>query len=126
MNDQRTTTLILTPVQLTATIEALHDAVLRRIGWSISPRQTAWRDKLKIEVAQEVVNNMISAYTTSMMVYGEEDFAKLDEFKAAFEFSPEIWDLLAIFTKATSWDEVPFHTPHAQGCTLCDKLPRMP
>ncbi len=126
MNDQRTTNLILTPVQLTATIEALHDAVLRRIGWSVSPSQTAWRDKLTIEVAQEVINNLISSYTTAMMVYGEEDFAKLDEFVEAFEFSPEIWDLLATFTKATSWDEVPFHAWHQDGCTLCEKLPRMP
>ena len=124
MNPDRTTNLILTPGELAATIEGLHDAVLRRIGWSIS-QEVSWRS-LELVIAQEVVNLLISAYTKAMMLYREEDFGKLPAFEVEFGFSDEIWALLADFTKASSWAEVPIHTYHGQGCDLCEKIPMMP
>ncbi len=124
MNGDRTTSLILTPGELAATVEALHDAVLRRIGWSIS-HDVSWR-RLELPIAQGIVNLLISAYTKAMMHYQEEDFAKHPEFEVEFAFSDEVWELLATFTKASSWDEVPYHDSHGQGCTLCEKIPMMP
>lgn len=124
MNADRTTNLILTPGELAATVEGLHDAVLRRIGWSIS-HEVSWRS-LELVIAQEVVNLLISAYTKAMMLYREEDFGKHAEFEVEFSFSDEIWALLADFTKASSWAEVPLHTYHGQDCDLCEKIPMMP
>jgi len=124
MNGDRTTNLILTPGELSANVEALHDAVLRRIGWSIS-RDLSWR-KLDLVIAQEVINLLISAYSKAMMLYREEDFPKLDEFEKVFGFSDAIWELLATFTKASDWSEVPYHTVHEENCDLCDKIPTMP
>ena len=121
MNEQRTTDLILTPGELAATIEALHDAVLRRIGWAINP--TPWRE-LDLAIAQEVINSLVSSYTRAMMLYRESDFGKLPEFEVEFEFSPEVCDILNTFTLATSWDQVPMHI--WDSCDLCLKLPRMP
>jgi len=121
MNDQHTADLILTPGELAATIEALHDAVLRRIGWAINP--TPWRE-LDLSIAQEVINSLVSSYTRAMMVYRESDFVKLAEFEVEFRFSPEVFDILNAFTLATSWDQVPMHS--YDGCDLCLKLPRMP
>lgn len=121
MNDQHTTDLVLTPGELAATVEALHDAVLRRIGWAINP--TTWR-KLDLIIAQAVIDSLISAYSQAMMVYREADFAKLPEFEVEFEFSQEVFEILNMFTLATSWDEVPLHD--YDGCDLCKKLPRMP
>lgn len=124
MNENRTTNLILLPGELAATVEALHDAVLRRIGWSIS-LEASWRS-LDLVVAQEVVNLLIAAYTKAMMLYREEPFGKHVEFESHFSFSDEIWELLAVFTTAQSWDEIPIHTFHGQGCSLCEKIPMMP
>ncbi len=124
MNGDRTSNLVLTPGQLAATVEALHDAVLARIGWSIS-HDVSWR-RLELPIAQEIVNLLISAYTTAMMLYREEDFAKHPAFEVEFSFSDEVWELLAVFTKAKSWDEVPFHEFHGQGCAVCEKIPMMP
>ena len=124
MNGDRTSNLILTPGQLAATVEALHDAVLRRIGWSIS-HDVSWR-RLDLVIAQEIVNLLISSYTTAMMLYREEDFLKHPAFEKEFSFPDEVWELLAVFTTAESWDEVPHHDSHGQGCTLCEKIPMMP
>jgi hypothetical protein len=124
LNPDRTTNLILTPGELSGAVEALHDAVLRRIGWSIS-HDITWRT-LDLVIAQEVINLLISAYTKAMMLYREEDFAKAEDFEKEFGFSDEIWDLLATFTKAKEWSEVPYHTFHGQGCHLCEKIPMMP
>ncbi len=124
LNPDRTTNLILTPGELAATVEALHDAVLRRIGWSIS-HEVSWRS-LDLVIAQEVINLLISSYTKAMMVYREEDFGKLAEFEVEFGFDDTIWDLLANFTKASDWSEVPLHEFHGQGCALCEKIPMMP
>lgn len=123
MNGDRTTNLILTPGELAATVEALHDAVLRRIGWSIS-HEASWRS-LELVIAQEVVNLLIASYTKAMMLYREGP-ARFDAFETSFGFSDEIWELLATFTKASSWEEVPLHTYHGQGCDLCEKIPMMP
>ncbi len=124
MNEDRTTNLILTPAELAATVEALHDAVLRRIGWSIS-HEVSWRS-LDLVIAQEVVNLLIASYTKAMMLYREEDFGKFAEFEGHFSFSQEIWDLLAEFTKASDWSDIPIHQFHGQGCSLCEKIPMMP
>ena len=105
---------------MAGSVEALHDAVLRRIGWSIF-KKVSWR-KLDLIIAQEVINLLISAYTKAMMLYREEDFGKLPAFEIEFGFDDEIWEILAVFTKATTWDQVPWHDNHGQGCTICEKI----
>lgn len=120
MNDERAINLVLTPGELTATIEALHDAVLRRIRWSITP-EFPYR-RLDITIAQDVINAMIAAYTAALMEYRTGEFAKLEAFEERFTFPKDIWDILAEFTKANKWSQVSVHPPHTSGCDLCEVL----
>ena len=117
--------LILESGELTATIEALHDAILRRIRWSVSPQFTTWR-RLDIRTAQLVINAMISAYTKAMMTYRDSDIAKHEQFEERFIFSTEIFDLLNDFTVAERWEDLPFHEDHEDGCAICMPFIEMP
>jgi hypothetical protein len=117
--------LTLTPQELTSTIEALHDGLLRRTRWATSPDFLHWRN-LDIGIAQIVIDSMTSSYTKAMMVYRETDMAKLPEYEEAFLLPDDVFDMLAEITKATSWDQVPYHRFHKSGCNFCDKMPMIP
>lgn len=46
------------------------------------------------------------------MAFQESDFTKAPDFDRMFSMPEEIWDMLAVFTKAATWDDVPFHDDH--------------
>jgi len=117
--------LPLNPHELASTVEALHDAVLRRLSWSVlKDFEKTWRDNLSLEDAQTIIDSLVSSYAKGMMAFKESDFDKAPAYDKMFSMPDEIWDLLAVFTGAKSWDEVPFHDDHDTGCPVCDKFRR--
>ena len=54
----------------------------------------------------------MSSYVKGMMAFQESDFTKAPDFDRMFSMPEEIWDMLAVFTKAATWDDVPFHDDH--------------
>ena len=115
----------LNPNELASTVEALHDAVLRRLSWSVlKDFEGSWRNQLSLDDAQTIINTLVSSYAKGMMAFQEGDFTKAPNYTDMFSMPDEIWDLLAEFTKATSWNEVAFHQDHTHGCPICDKFRR--
>lgn len=114
----------LTPQELASTVEALHDAVLRRLSWSVlKDFEGSWRDNLTLEDAQTILDSMVAAYAKGMMAFTEGTFRKSADYLTMFTFPDEIWDLLAEVTKAKTWDEVPFHEERTD-CPACEKFKR--
>jgi hypothetical protein len=58
MSESRTLTI--TVAELASTIEALHDAILRRMKWCTSSEYTHWRN-LQLDTVQSVVDSLVSA-----------------------------------------------------------------
>ena len=121
MIDSEPKLLNLSVAELASLIEALHDAILRRLRWCVSPDFQHWRN-LEIETVQAVMNSLVSTYTKAMMVWGESDFYKSKMFEDTFTMSDEIWDLLADITKATDWNGVPYHENHLRDCDFCFEI----
>lgn len=127
--EEVTVLLKLSPAQLAGVIEALHDAVLRRVRWSTVPNSDyqTWRT-LPLTTVQTVVDNMVSAYVESLMVFQEADFAKSESFADRFTLQSEVFDLLAAITAAETWDDVPTHDIHriSDGCPICGAISGIP
>jgi hypothetical protein len=116
--------LILTPYELAATVEALHDTLLRRLKWTIYPGHTHWQ-KLDWDVAHDVIDQLGQAYTKAMMTFRTMDVPQgvADEFFPTFALSDEIWDLLNDVSMAQSWEEAPSHSRHdPKECSVCFKI----
>jgi len=117
--------LTLGPAELAATIEALHDAILRRVRWTTVEHDQfqTWRS-LELETVQAVLDNLVSAYTKAIMLYRESDFAKSQSFESTFLLKPEVWELLNDVTVATTWTDVPTHPVHsyADRCPVCGSI----
>lgn len=117
--------LPLDPHELASTVEALHDAVLRRLSWSVlRDFKETWRDNLSLEDAQTIIDTLVSSYAKGMMAFKETDFEKAPDYDRMFSMPEEVWDLLAVFTKAETWSDVPFHEDHDTDCPVCDKFRR--
>ena len=115
----------LDPQELASTVEALHDAVLRRLSWSVlKDFEHSWRDNLPLKDAQIIIDSLVSSYVKGMMAFTENDFKKSAEYMKTFSMPEEIWDLLASVTTAETWENVPFHPHHESGCPACDKFVR--
>lgn len=115
----------LNPHELASTVEALHDAVLRRLSWSVlKDFEKSWRDLISLKDAKTIIDSLVSSYGKSMMTFKEADFLKSPDYDSMFSMPDEVWDLLASLTTAETWDEVPFHTEHNEGCPVCDKFRR--
>lgn len=115
----------LSPQELASTVEALHDAVLRRLSWSVfKDFEDSWRDMLSLDNAQTIIDTLVSSYVKGMMAFQEASFDKSPTYIDMFSMPDEIWDLLAGITTATEWDEVPYHKRHTTGCVACEKFKR--
>lgn len=115
--------LEVTPSELTGIIDAAHDAILKRLKWSIypNPEYSNWQT-LDIEVLQTVLDGMVAAYTKASMLHREQPSTST-QFEEAFKFPPEIWDLLAAVTTAKTWDDIPKHAIHSpEACKVCCAL----
>jgi hypothetical protein len=120
--------LNLEPAQLAGVIEAVHDAILRRVRWSTveASQYQTWR-RLDIETVQVVIGNLKGAYAEALMVYQEADFMKSPEFATTFMLPDEVWDLLDTILHAESWEEVPTHPIHsiADNCPVCGAISKV-
>jgi hypothetical protein len=113
--------LEVSPDELASIIEALHDGVLRRIRWTSYADQgfEKWK-KLDLEIVQQVINGMFSAYTKGVMTYRDADFTNRASFEDAFLWPDEVFDLLYGILDAESWDSVPNHRVHKPAeCKVC-------
>lgn len=114
----------LDPQELASTVEALHDAILRRLSWSVYEEHEAWRN-LPLENVQVILDSMVSAYGKGMMAFGEGAFKKSQDYGDHFSMPEVIWDMLAKLSYAETWDDVPFHTKHdPDECEACKKINR--
>lgn len=115
--------LELRPEELAATVEALYDALMRRMKWTLQRdiRLTpdGWGD-LKFDTAQEIVNQLSAALAKGMMALRELDGLH-PEFEEMFTPTEEMWDLIAQVTLASGWEEAPTHERHS-SCELCRHL----
>ena len=110
----------LSPYEMAATIEALHDAVLRRLKWTVQRERKHW-SQLDWEVVTEVVNQAAQAYSKAVMTLRSLDDLHVNpKFYEAFEIPTEGWDLINDIFLADSWDEAPVHDPC--DCRLCFKM----
>lgn len=115
--------LTLTPHELAATIEALHDALIRRMKWTLQRDERRTPDgwgNLRFETAQTIINQLSSSLAKAMMLFREQD--NLDpEFEELFTPTEEMWDLIAQVTLAGTWQEAPVHGRHS-SCEVCTSL----
>lgn len=114
----------LTDHQLAATIEATHDALIKRVKWVVT-RDPAWVE-LEYDIARMAVTQIAEAYTTLMFTARDlPSDAFHREFFSMFGVDPDMWNLINAITYGKDWDTVPIH-PHMPGhpsrpaCSLCD------
>jgi hypothetical protein len=94
------------------------------------PRYQTWRT-LDIKVVQAVINAMLAAYSKAVMTFREargKVSGVATEFEDNFSFKDEVWDLLALITKADSWEDMPVHSLHtrADNCVVCGSISGIP
>ena len=102
-------------------VEALHDAIIRRIHWSISPDFDEWRKGVPIEIIQGVINSMVGMYGVSLQALKEKSELP-DSYVASMSFQPMFWDLINDVTLAKEWHDLPFHNPHENSCVICQTI----
>jgi hypothetical protein len=111
----------LTPHELASTVEALHDAILRRLSWSVLEEFKGWRN-LDLKVVQTVINTEVSAYGKCMMDFDAGKFEKDPMYREQFSIPGEAWDWITAITLAEEWSDVPFHPE--DDCPMCGKFAR--
>lgn len=112
----------LTDNELTATIEALYDAIMLRVKWTVMPRYKQWRH-LDYEVAQASINLLTAAYAKTTMALLDVRDQVHPSFLPMFQIPDDVWELLNGITKAASWDAAPIHQAHdVKKCDLCKTL----
>ena len=92
--------LTLSPQELAAVIEALYDTTLKRLRWTLDPTRAHWRH-LDWLIVQDVINDLVQAYTKAMMVFrekvGDEAYeGEEGKFVEVFAFTDEVWDMLTV------------------------------
>ena len=119
-------TLILHPQELAATVEALYDALMQRMKWTLrrDERKTpeGW-PSVDYQTAQDLINQTASSLAKGMMALRElEDLHP--EFEEMFSPSTDMWDLINEVTLATEWDHAPLHASHPEErkCPVCRDL----
>jgi hypothetical protein len=110
--------------QLAAIIEATHDALIKRVKWTVM-RESHWA-ALDYEVVRMSVGALAEAYTT--FVFTARDLppeAFHGEFFSVFGVTSDMWNLINAIVYGKGWENVPIH-PHMPGhpsrpaCGLCD------
>lgn len=115
-------TLKLEPQELASTVEALHDAIIRRLSWSVLAQYKEWR-RLPIADLQTILDSMVSSYGKGLMAFNTAGFKKNADYVSTFSLPEEMWDLLHAVTMAKSWDDIPFHDRHdGKSCGICYKM----
>jgi hypothetical protein len=90
------------------------------LRWTLDPTRNHWR-KLDWEIVQEVVNDLVQAYTKAMMTFKDFGERAYPDFENIFTFSEEAWDMLAVVASAKGWRDIPSHR-RGHDCTLCKQL----
>lgn len=109
----------LTPQETASTIEALHDALLKRMLWTIRPN-SQWRN-LPWSSVQEIINSMASAHASLIMAMRAAETPVHPQFYDTFTFAPIVVDYMAEITIADDW--LPPHENHGiSSCELCSAL----
>lgn len=121
------------PVQLEVTdqhlatlIEATHDALIKRVKWTVT-RESHWAN-LEFETMQMCISLLAETYT--LLVFTARDLpsdAFYPTFFDVFGVSSDMWEIINSITYGKSWEAVPVH-PHMPGnpnrpaCALCDSF----
>lgn len=119
-------TVHLTEMQLPAAIEAAHDALIRRVAWTVF-RSARW-EGVDWETVRTIVDSTASLYMTLMFVAKDQPAESFHEkFFGTFMLPKDVWDLVSAITFGEKWEDVPTH-PHNPGdedrgpCDLCDRI----
>ncbi len=112
------TSVNVTPDELAATVEALFEALVRRVMWCVRPDQQEWAE-LEWKWAQEALTDTVQAYTKALMTFKDLDNIH-PKFVPSVTLPDEMWDLVNEVTLASSWEEVPTHPKHPYDeCPIC-------
>lgn len=110
--------------QLAATIEATHDALIKRVKWTVI-REPHWAG-LDYQIIKMSISHLAQAYTTFMFAARDlPSEAFHSEFFSTFSIEPDMWGLINAITFGKNWESMPIH-PHMPGhpsrpaCSLCD------
>jgi hypothetical protein len=124
MYEPRVINIGLSEHQLAATVEATHDALIKRVKWVVT-RDPAWRD-LDFDIARMAVSQLAEAYTTFMFAARDlPQEAFHGQFFSMFGVDSDMWNLINAITYGKSWDTVPIHPhmphhPSRPACKVCD------
>ena len=114
-------TIRLSSHELASTVEALHDAIIRRLSWSVLEDFKDWRN-LDLKIVQTILDTLVSAYGICMMDFDSGKFEKDPMYREQFSLPDETWHWLGLITLAETWDDVPFHPE--DDCPMCQKVLR--
>jgi hypothetical protein len=115
--------LTLTGGEVATLIEASHDALYKRLQWTVREGSN-WRD-LDILYAGQMVTDLVQAHTKLYLAFRELGHLH-DEFEKAFMITDDVYELIDTITDANSWDQVPTHRHAESLCQLCRKIGRVP
>jgi hypothetical protein len=100
-------------------IEALHDAIIRRVKWVVDPEMEAWRQKVDLPIIQHVINAMVQMYGVALQTFRDSGAVVHADFVSMMEFPSEFWDQINSITLADNWSEVTYHAEHGDNCPVC-------
>lgn len=116
-------TLTLGAGEAIATLEAIHDVLIRRVRWSTDP-DPVFRENCPLDAAQEVINGLITAYFTVLNTLRDNGINVHPEFLPMIHLSETFMDLIARITLADSWDQLDIHPEHDEECEVCETFAR--
>ena len=112
--------------QLAATVEATHDALIKRVRWTVTRESQAWND-LDFPTVKACVAQLAEAYTTFMFAARDVPDSFHSEFYNMFSVDSDMWNIINAITYGKGWENVPIH-PHMPGhpsrpaCSVCDSF----
>jgi hypothetical protein len=121
--------LNLTQHEAASVIEAIHDALFRKVRWTISPSYEKWHS-LDFTLVQVSIDSLAGIYTSLYMAFredvGDGDDAIAPGFEKAFIISDEVWAVIDQIREADDWAGVKRHLHGESLCRACRELNRIP
>lgn len=110
-------------------IESIHDALFRKVRWTISPAYDAWH-QLDFDVVRAAVDSLSTAYMQLYLAFRqsvEDSYDSIDpEFEKAFIIGQEAWEVIDQIRESKTWDDVERHLHGETLCRACREINRIP
>lgn len=117
--------LELQPHEVAAVVEALHDALLQRVKWSLMPGNPSHWRKLDFEIARSAIDLLASSYAKAIMLFRDLPNEEISpEFLVMFTIEREVWNEIDQITIADKWEDVKLHRHQTltEGCVVCERI----